>query len=322
MIHEPVLTKEVIKYLDPKPNENFIDCTIGQGGHAKLILEKTGPKGKVLGIDADPQQIENSKLQLENFKERIILINDSYSNLKDVIEKTNFKSISGILLDLGMSSEQLEGPASGYPGKGFSFQKDEMLDMRYDNKNQNELTAEKIINEWKQDDIENILKEYGEERFARQIANKIVEERKTKEIKSTFQLVEVIKKAVPVKFQHGRIHCATRVFQALRIAVNDELNNLIKVLPQIISVLSPGGRVAIISFHSLEDRIVKNFFKEKDKDKVIYPVKYREAVISPEAKLFNRVKILTKKPITADFEELRKNSRSRSAKLRAAIKIF
>ncbi|MDP2741251.1 MAG: 16S rRNA (cytosine(1402)-N(4))-methyltransferase RsmH [bacterium] len=297
MIHTPVLTKEVVKYLDPKPNENFIDCTIGQGGHAKLILEKTIPEGKVLGIDADPQQIENSKLQLENFKERIILINDSYSNLKDVIEKTNFEPISGILLDLGMSSEQLEESE-----RGFSFQKDELLDMRYDNKNQNGLTAEKIINEWKQADIEEILKEYGEERFARQIANKIVEERKIKEIKSTFQLVEIIKKAVPAKFQFGRIHCATRVFQALRIAVNDELNNLIKVLPQIISVLSPGGRIVIISFHSLEDRIVKNFFKEKDKDKAI--------------------KILTKKPITADFEELRENSRSRSAKLRAAIKII
>lgn len=297
MIHTPVLTKEVIKYLDPKPNENFIDCTVGQGGHTKLILEKTVPGGKVLGIDADPQQIENSKLQLENFKERIILINDSYSNLKDVIEKTNFEPVNGILLDLGMSSEQLAESE-----RGFSFQKDELLDMRYDNKNQNELTAEKIINEWKQADIEEILKEYGEERFARQIANKIIEERKVKEIKSTFQLVEVIKKAVPVKFQFGRIHCATRVFQALRITVNDELNNLIKVLPQIISVLSPGGRIVIISFHSLEDRIVKNFFKEKDKDKAI--------------------KILTKKPITADFEELRENSRSRSAKLRAAIKIL
>ena len=296
MTHIPVLIKEVIKYLDPKPNENFIDCTIGQGGHAKLILEKTLPEGKVLGIDADSRQIENSKLQLENFKERIILVNDSYSNLKDIIEKANFEPINGILLDLGMSSEQLEESK-----RGFSFQKDEMLDMRYYDKNQNELTAEKIINEWKQADIEEILKEYGEERFSRQIANKIVEERKVKEIKNTFQLVEVIKKAVPVKFQFGRIHCATRVFQALRIAVNDELNNLTKVLPQIISVLSPGGRIAIISFHSLEDRIVKNFFKEKDKDKVI--------------------KILTKKSITADFEELRENHRSRSAKLRAVIKI-
>jgi len=296
MTHIPVLIKEVIKYLDPKPNENFIDCTIGQGGHAKLILEKTLPEGKVLGIDADSRQIENSKLQLENFKERIILVNDSYSNLKDIIEKANFEPINGILLDLGMSSEQLEESK-----RGFSFQKDEMLDMRYYDKNQNELTAEKIINEWKQADIEEILKEYGEERFSRQIANKIVEERKIKEIKSTLQLVEVIKKAVPVKFQFGRIHCATRVFQALRIAVNDELNNLTKVLPQIISVLSPGGRIAIISFHSLEDRIVKNFFKEKDKDKVI--------------------KILTKKSITADFEELRENHRSRSAKLRAVIKI-
>jgi 16S rRNA (cytosine1402-N4)-methyltransferase len=321
-MHIPVLTKEVIEYLNPKPNENFIDCTIGQGGHSKLILEKTGPEGKILGIDLDPQQVENTKLQLADFKERIVLVNDSYSNLKDIVEKVNFKTVNGILLDLGMSSEQLEEA-----GRGFSFQKDELLDMRYNSEIPNpksqipNLTAEEIVNNWPEKEIERIFKEYGEERFARQIANKITEERKIKKINSTFQLVEIIKKAIPAKFQYGKTHFATRAFQALRIAVNDELNNLIEVLPQIISVLSPGGRVVIISFHSLEDRIVKNFFREKQKEEAIYPVKYREAVISPEAKLFNRVKILTKKPITADPEELNKNFRSRSAKLRAAIKI-
>ncbi|MEK7664941.1 MAG: 16S rRNA (cytosine(1402)-N(4))-methyltransferase RsmH [Patescibacteria group bacterium] len=301
-MHVPVLTKEVIKYLDPKPNENFIDCTIGQGGHTKFILEKTGPYGKVLGIDLDPSQIENTKLQLADFKERIILTNDSYSNLKNIIEEKKFEPVNGILLDLGFSSEQLENS-----GKGFTFLKNEPLDMRYGTenqkpktKNQKYLTAEEIVNECRQDDLERIFKEYGEERFSRQIANKIIEERKIKKIESTLHLVKIIKKAVPLKFQRGRIHCATRIFQALRIEVNDELNNLIKVLPQIISVLAPGGRTVIISFHSLEDRIVKNFFKEEEKNKAL--------------------KILTKKPITADFEEIKINPRSRSAKLRAAIK--
>ncbi len=276
MAHIPVLTKEVIKYLDPKPNENFVDCTFGQGGHSRLILEKNGPEGKVLGIDLDKEQIEKCELEFEKYKNRMVLVQGSYAGLTDIVEKKDFKPISGILLDLGMSSEQLENSR-----RGFTFQKNELLDMRYDNKNQN-LTAEEIINKWSREEVEKIFKEYGEEKFAKQITNKIIEDRKTKKIKSTFELVEIIKNAVPARFQHGKIHCATRVFQALRIAVNGELNNLKKVLPQIISVLSPGGRMAIISFHSLEDRIVKNFFKEEEKNKTT-------------------IKILTKKPIEAEL---------------------
>jgi 16S rRNA (cytosine1402-N4)-methyltransferase len=309
MTHIPVLTKEVLEYLNPKENENFVDCTVGQGGHAKLILEKTGPEGKVLGIDADSGQIENCRELLKNFEKRLILENDSYANLPEIIKKENFGQINGILLDLGMSSWQLEKSE-----KGFSFLKDEPLDMRYDNKNPN-LTAEQIINEWPENKIEEILKEYGEESFARQIAKKISEERQKKRIKNTFQLVEAVKKATPQKFQsrwqshrgsttssgHGRIHYATKTFQALRIAVNDELNNLIKVLPEAILALSQGGRIVIISFHSLEDRIAKNFLKNKEKEKIL--------------------KILTKKPITASLEEIKINPRARSAKIRAAIKL-
>ena len=295
MTHIPVLTKEVLEYLNPKENENFVDCTVGQGGHAKLILEKTGPEGKVLGIDADSGQIENCRELLKNFEKRLILENDSYANLPEIIKKENFGQINGILLDLGMSSWQLEKSE-----KGFSFLKDEPLDMRYDNKNPN-LTAEQIINEWPENKIEEILKEYGEESFARQIAKKISEERQKKRIKNTFQLVEAVKKATPQKFQHNRIHYATKTFQALRIAVNDELNNLIKVLPEAILALSQGGRIVIISFHSLEDRIAKNFLKNKEKEKIL--------------------KILTKKPITASNEEIKINPRARSAKIRAAIKL-
>jgi len=301
MTHIPVLAKEVLKYLDPKENENFIDCTIGEGGHASLILKNNGPSGKVLGIDLDPNQIENCKLLVKD--KRLILINGSYVHIKNIVEKIKFESVNGILLDLGYSSWQTEKSK-----KGFSFQKDEPLDMRYDSRilldkfqTESHLTAKKIVNEWAQNKIEGILKEYGEERFSRQIAKKIIEKRQTKKIESTSQLVEIIKMAIPYKFRHSKIHFATRTFQALRIAVNDELNNLSKVLPDIVSVLSSEGRIAIISFHSLEDRIVKNFFKEKEKQ--------------------GNIKILTKKPIMAQTDELEANPRSRSAKLRVFIKL-
>lgn len=296
-MHIPVLTKEVLELLDPKENENFIDCAVGQGGHARLILERTGPSGRLLGVDLDPLQIENCKENLAEFKDRLVLINDSYGNLKKIVERENFESIDGVLLDLGFSSWQLE--KSGRPacaGRGFSFLKDEPLDMRYSQKG--ELTAELIVNKWPEQEIEKILKSYGEEKFSKKIASEIIKERKLKPIKTTFQLVEAIKSAIPEKFQHGKIHFATRTFQALRIAVNDELENLKKVLPQIISILKTGGRIIVISFHSLEDRIVKNFLKDNK----------------------NLLNILTKKPMQASEDEKIINPRSRSAKLRAAIK--
>ncbi len=303
-MHIPVLTKEVLQYLDPKENENFVDCTVGQGGHTILILEKTSPKGKVLGIDLDSQQIASLRdvsQSEKKFKDRLILVNDSYINIKKIIEKENFNSINGILLDLGMSSEQLEKS-----GKGFSFLRDEPLDMRFSDRT--DLTAEIIINEWPEERIEEVLREYGEEKFSKKITKSIVEERKRGRIKSAFQLAEAIKDATPSIYWTARIHYATRTFQALRIAVNDELENLKKVLPQAISVLSSGGRMAIISFHSLEDRIVKKFLKEMEK------IAFANASAG-------KVKILTKKPIIASDEEIKLNSRSRSAKLRAFIKI-
>lgn len=292
MIHTAVLKKEVLEYLDPKQNENFVDCTIGEGGHSEDILNKTGPNGKVLGIDLDPQQIIYSHWLEAIYKDRVILVNDSYTNLKEILERKNFGLISGILLDLGMSSAQLEGTH-----KGFSFQVDQGLDMRY-NDVTGYLTAEKIVNEYSEEKIEEILREFGEEKFSKKIAKNIVEQRKQGRIKTTFQLIEIIKDATPSSYWKGKIHYATRTFQALRIAVNDELENIKKVLPDAVSALAPGGRMVVISFHSLEDRIVKEFFK-KNKE----------------------IKILTKKPITASRDELSKNKRSRSAKLRAVVKI-
>lgn len=294
-IHTAVLKKEVLEYLAPVQNENFVDCTVGEGGHAEDILNKNGPNGKVLGIDLDPQQIISSHWLEAIYKDRAVLSNDSYSNLKEILERKNFAPVHGVLLDLGMSSAQLEGTE-----KGFSFKIDQGLDMRY-NDEMGYLTAEKIINEWPEEKIENILKEYGEEKFSKKIANAIVEQRKKGRIKTTFQLIEVVKEATPPSCWRQKIHYATRTFQALRIAVNDELENLKKVLPDALSVMEPGGRIVAISFHSLEDRIIKNFLTKEQKK--------------------GTIKILTKKPVTASREELSKNPRARSAKLRAAVKI-
>jgi 16S rRNA (cytosine1402-N4)-methyltransferase len=295
MIHTAVLKKEVLEYLDPKQNENFVDCTIGEGGHSEDILAKNGPEGKVLGIDLDPQQISASQWLHVQFKDRVVLVNDSYVNLTEIVKRKEFNPVNGILMDLGMSSAQLIAAH-----KGFSFQVDQGLDMRY-NDETGYLTAEKIVNEWPEEKIEEILENYGEEKFAKKIAKNIVEQRKLGRIKSTFQLIEIIKDATPSAYWRGKIHYATRTFQALRIAVNDELESIKKVLPQALSLLASEGRLVAISFHSLEDRIVKNFLAEESKKGIL--------------------KILTKKPITAGRDELGKNPRSRSAKLRAAIKL-
>lgn len=292
-MHIPVLKKEVIEYLDPKPNQNFIDCTVGGGGHTSAILEKTFPNGKVLGIDRDPKQIENCGLENKELGERLILVCDNFVNLKEIVEKNNFGSVSGILMDLGMSSWHLESE------RGFSFMKDEPLNMRYDADETKE-TAKEIINEWSAEDLERIFREYGEERFSEKIAEKIIERRKRSSIQSTFQLIEIIKQAVPRWYCKGRRHCATKVFQALRIAVNLELENIEKALPQALEILERGGRFAIISFHSLEDRMIKNFFREKKKEGV--------------------VEIITKKAVMPEFEEIKINNKSRSAKLRVAQK--
>jgi len=294
LIHIPVLQKEVLEILDPKPNENFIDCTFGEGGHGWAIFERIGPKGKLLGFDWDKQAINRFQLKTENlkFKNRLILINENFANLKDAVAKEKIGPVSGILFDLGFSSWHLERS-----GRGFSFLRKKPLDMRYNI--DNPLTAEHIVNYWSFFEIKKILKEYGQERFADNIAKEIIKRRKEKTIKDTFQLVEIIKTAVPSWYCRQKIHFATKTFQALRIAVNNELENLKKSLPQALNILKINGRLVVISFHSLEDQIVKNFFKEE-----------RE-----------RIKILTKKPLLPSKEEIKNNHRSRSAKLRAIIKI-
>ncbi len=287
-MHIPVLKEEVLKFLDPKPNQNFIDCTLGSGGHTLEILKRIKPKGKVLGIDRDETNI--NKLKEKNF-ENLILVRSNYLFLKEIVEKEKFKDISGIIFDLGMSSYHVDES-----GKGFSFQKNEPLDMRYSTSD-DFLTAEEIINNWDEKDLGFIFKEYGEERFSKIIAERIVEKRKNEPIKDTFRLSEIILESIPKRFQNKKIHPATKVFQALRITVNQELENLKNVLPESINVLNKDGKIVVISFHSLEDRIVKHFFKNLQKE--------------------NKLEILTKKPVMAGEDEIKNNPRSRSAKLRS-----
>jgi 16S rRNA (cytosine1402-N4)-methyltransferase len=294
-MHIPVLKEEAIKFLEIKQNDNYIDATCGRGGHLIAILENNGPKGKVMAIDQSPEQIQECRLKTKNFGKRIVLVNDNFSNLFEIVKQEKFGLVRGILFDLGLSSWHLEESK-----RGFSFLRKEPLDMRYDPTGQ--LTAEKIVNYWSRADLIKILEEYGEEKFATAIAESIIAARQKKPLENTWQLVEAIEIALPRFYKRQRIHFATKTFQALRIAVNDELAVLEKALSQSLKILDKEGRLVVISFHSLEDRIVKNFFKK-------------------EAGQGN-LQILTKKPLTASFLEIKQNPRARSAKLRAALKII
>lgn len=309
--HIPVLLNEVIKFLDPKSNQNFIDCTLGAGGHTVEILKKTAPRGRVLGIDMDVNAILVAKqkvLKAGIESSRLLAVRDNYKNLGEIVLQNNFKNIFGILVDLGFSSMEIADPE-----KGFSFQTDSPLDMRYGKEGE---TAAEILNRSTERELERIFREYGEEKFAKRIAKKICEVRKNNPIDTTFKLVEAISEVVPKKLQHGRIHFATKVFQALRIATNDELGNLEKVLPIAVEFLPPGGRLAIISFHSLEDRIVKQYFKKESTD-CVCPKSIPVCNCGHKAIL----KILNKKPIVPSEEEATQNPRSRSAKLRVVEKL-
>ena len=292
-MHIPVLLKEVIEYLNPTSNENFIDATMGEGGHSLAILKKIAPQGKVLGVEIDSAIYETVKNKSKN-EERLILVNDSYVNIEKIVNDLQFQPVNGILFDLGMCSWQIDESK-----RGFSYLKDEPLDMRFSP--ESTLTAAEIVNFWEVDDLERILKDYGEEKYAKRIALAIKETRRKKRIVGTQELVEILKKALPKNYDNYRLSPAARTFQALRITVNNELENLKMGLTMALKILSPQGRVVVISFHSLEDRIVKNFFRDNTKQSTL--------------------KTLTKKPITSSQEEIKNNIRSRSAKLRAAIKI-
>ena len=297
MRHKPVLAKEVIEQLNLKSGMRVVDGTLGDAGHSELILEKILPNGKLLGIDMDPEAILRAKKFLESSEENVVLVRDNFSNLNRILQKENFTPVDAILLDLGWSSPQFEER-----GRGFSFQKDELLDMRFGGESQdqeNSETAGDILNEAGFEELEKIFREYGEEKFSKEIAKKVLEYRKKEKITRTSQLAEIAVEVYKKKGSREKIHPATRIFQALRIAVNNEIQVLKDVLPQTVDNLKVSGRVAVISFHSLEDRVVKHFFKSQK----------------------GKLKIITKKPISVSEGELNENRRARSAKLRVAEKI-
>ena len=290
-MHQPVLLSETIEYLNPEPNENFVDCTLGEGGHSKAILEKTGPRGKILGIDQDQRQIEKCQTELGK---RLVPVHDNFARLEKIVKREKFAEVSGVLADLGLSTWHLQESQ-----KGFSFLKDEPLDMRLSGQG---LSARDIVNDWPEDRIFQILKDYGEERFSQKIARRIVEARKSRSIKTTRELSELIRSACPRNYERGRLHPATRTFLALRIMVNQELENLKSFLPQALKVLQKNGRLVVISFNSQEDRLVKNFLREEEQS--------------------GRLRQLTAKPVTPSSKELERNPASRSAKLRVGLKLI
>ncbi len=298
MQHKPVLLEEVSNYLKPEPKSLLIDGTVGLGGHAATLLPRVLPGGRLLGIDRDAANLQCARERLSGFGDAVVLVHDSYANVRIHAHAHGFIHVNAILLDLGFSSVHVDDP-----DRGFSFQNDGPLDMRYDQSQP--LTAGEIVNTWSEDELARIFRQYGEEVNARPIAHSIVRSRAQTPFTRTTQLAELI---AGLKRHHGKTpafakasagkHPATKVFQALRIAVNDEFGELERALPECVNLLKPGGRLAIISFHSLEDRIIKQFFKSTP-----------------------TLKVVTKRPITATREERLENPRARSAKLRVAEKI-
>jgi 16S rRNA (cytosine1402-N4)-methyltransferase len=284
--HTPVLLEESMEALAVQPGGRYIDCTIGGGGHALAILEHSSPGGQLLGIDADPEAVTAARERLKAYKGSTLLINDNFVNLKEICLKYSFFPVHGILFDLGLSSLQLEGS-----GRGFSFQRDEPLDMRL-NPTQ-EISAADILNTTPEPELARMIRTLGEERHSRRIAHYIVRERP---LKTTLQLSGIIERAVGGR--RGRLHPATRTFQALRIAVNQELEHLSSALGQATGLLGLGGRLVVISYHSLEDRIVKQFMREEAKKAYL--------------------RLVYTKVVTPSRAEVHFNPRSRSAKLRAA----
>lgn len=310
MRHVPVLLNEVLENLELKPGMNVVDCTLGDAGHSEEILKKTAPSGKLLGIDADPESLLRAKQYLYTFEGRVTFVRDNFSGLAKIISQNNIGPIHGIVMDLGWSSPQF-----AERGRGFSFDKDEPLDMRYEGQQttvNSKQTATDIVNTYDWDDLYRIFRMYGEEDLSKEIAEEIISIRNKEhgtrnKIETTKQLVDIILNVYRKKLKTdkevpwiGGLHPATKVFQALRIEVNQELEVLREALPQAVEALQSGGRLAVITFHSLEDRIVKHYFASID---------------------HKTANIVNKKPITASEKELEKNVRARSAKLRVVEKI-
>jgi len=302
--HIPVLLKETVEALAIRPGGRYIDCTVGGGGHAEAILERSAPGGQLLGIDADPEAVSAARERLSRFGSAVLIVNDNFANLESICLKNDFEPVNGILFDLGLSSMQLSEA-----GRGFSFKRGAPLDMRFGPGQA--LSAADIINKYSETELAGLIRDYGEETHSRQIAHLIV---RARPIRTTDELAGLIERAMPGR---GRIHPATKTFQALRIAVNRELDNLEAALGQALSLLGHEGRLAVISYHSLEDRIVKNFMR-REAAGCICPPGLPQCVCHHQS----RLRLVMKQVITPSLAEVKANPRARSAKLRVAERII
>lgn len=306
--HISVLLNEVLEGLNIKEDGIYVDGTLGGAGHSLEIVKRLST-GKLIGIDQDTNALEKSKDVLKDHIDKVILVHSNYVNIKEVLNDLNIDKVDGILLDLGVSSHQLDTEE-----RGFSHNKDAPLDMRMDTSR--EFSAWNVVNQYSEEELTRILYQYGEEKWAKRIAEFIVKERSEKPIETTLQLVSAIKKAIPKKVRMEGHHPAKKTFQAIRIEVNGELDVLKTAITHMVECLNPGGRLAIITFHSLEDRIVKDEFKELFKD-CICPPEMPQCICDKK----REINIITRKPIVPSKEELEINPRSRSSKLRVAEKI-
>ena len=291
IIHQPVLLAEVISRLNPQAGEIYVDANLGLGGHTRAILAKSGPDSRVIGFDWDKEAIKEAKSNLAEFGERVIFVQRNFAEIVDVLQELGISGVNGLLLDLGLSSLQLD-----WSGRGFSFQRDEFLDMRMDERTTE--TAADLLARCSEQELADMFFYYGEERQARRIAAHVVAERHQGKITTTAQLADLVYRAVPKRFHPPKKHVATRVFQALRIAVNNELHNLEKILAVAGEILLPAAGFCVISFHSLEDRLVKRAFRDNQ-----------------------ALRVLTKKPITPGTDEVEQNPRARSARMRVAVRM-
>ena len=302
--HKSVLLNETIDGLNIKPDGIYVDGTLGGGGHAYEVCRRLGEKGSIVGIDQDAAAIEAASARLKDFGEKVTIVRSNYCDMKSKLHELGIDKVDGIVLDLGVSSYQLDTAA-----RGFSYREDAPLDMRMDTRQK--MTARDIVNDYTEADLYRVIRDYGEDKFAKNIAKHIVQARAVKPVETTAELSEIIRASIPMKFQKKSGHPAKRTFQAIRIELNRELDVLRDSLDDMIDLLNPGGRLCIITFHSLEDRIVKSAFR-KNENPCTCPPDFPVCVCGKKSK----GSIITKKPILPSEEELEYNSRSKSAKLR------
>ena len=307
--HRSVLLDETIESLNIKPDGYYVDGTLGGAGHAYEVCKKLNQKGRFIGIDQDGEAIEAAKKRLEPFGDTVTIVRSNYVDMMSVLDNLGIEKVDGIVLDLGVSSYQLDNAM-----RGFTYREDVPLDMRMDQRK--DKTARNIVNEYSEQELYRIIRDYGEDKFAKNIAKHIVRGRKEKPIETTGELIELIKAAIPMKVRAVGGHPAKKTFQAIRIELNGELDVLTRSIDAMIDRLNPGGRLSIITFHSLEDRIVKNKFKENE-NPCICPPEFPVCVCKRKSK----GKVVSRKPILPSDEEIRENKRSKSAKLRVFERI-